>query len=111
MNFSADTATTHVGWRQVGSDAAADADHLLIRSDWGSSAATKAAAPDEPLISFVNPDDAQKAAEDPAAEAAAEQDAEVNDAALDAPPYLWGGESFGADTANGPGDSGKTVFS
>jgi len=120
MNFSADTATTHVGWRQTGSDAA-DADHLLIRHDWGDAPNPS----DDPVLRFLGEEEtaaAPAATANPAAdirntdfhnnlvdaEVDAELDAEVNDAAVDAPPYLWGGEALIPDSVSSPDE---TVFS
>jgi len=130
MTFSADTASTHVGWRQSGSDA--DADHLLIRSDWGASGSGSGGGSDpanprtEPVLCFLGDTDgagtASPAAHNPSTDnpaahhaptAAAldselEVDVEVNDAAVDAPPYLWGGEALVPDSVSSPDE---TVFS
>lgn len=152
MNFSADTATTHVGWRQAGSDAA-DADHLLIRHDWGdppnpsgdpvlrflaeeetagTSAAGTAAAGTAAVGTAAAGTIANSAAQaipaaevvdnvlnaklndvlgselDPNVNGAHVSDADVNDAAVDAPPYLWGGEALFPDSVSSPNE---TVFS
>lgn len=115
MTFSADTATTHVGWRQSGSDA--DADHLLIRGDWGDGDRphNPSESSGEPVLRFLGNDAA--AGDNPAANQAPkaaqldselEMDAEVNDAAVDAPPYLWGGDALVPDSVSGPSE---TVFS
>lgn len=127
MTFSADTASTHVGWRQSGSDA--DADHLLIRGDWGEGSRTEhpSESSGEPVLRFLGDNDAGEnpaADQAPTAATAAEHDSafqldaefqvnnemdvEVNDAAVDAPPYLWGGEALVPDSVSGPSE---TVFS
>ena len=103
MTFSADTASTHVGWRQSGSDA--DADHLLIRSDWGAGGGDTSSPSGEPVLRFTGDEPAAANVE---VEVEAELDVEVNDAAVDAPPYLWGGEALVPDSISGPSE---TVFS
>lgn len=111
MTYNAETATTHLGWRQSGGDAA-DADHLLIRSDWGDQTANDG----EPILRFqavegtveTSNTDADTDTADGSNANATELDAEVNDAAVDAPPYLWGGDALVPDSVSGPSE---TVFS
>lgn len=86
---------THLGWQQQPSSG--DDDHLLIGSDHHNR------GPDQPLLQFHNePDDA------PAAE-----DAPVEDAAIDAPPYLWGGEALAPEqpVVFGGAPAQESVFS
>jgi hypothetical protein len=45
---------------------------------------------------------------DPDVNGAHVSDADVNDAAVDAPPYLWGGEALFPDSVSSPNE---TVFS
>ena len=98
-------AATHLGWRHEQS--ADDADHLLIRSDLrdGTGATTN---PDEPLLRF---NDAPPVAPEP--EPTTATDAPVDDAAIDAPPYLWGGEALAPEqpVVFGSAHAQETVFS
>lgn len=109
MTFSADTATTHVGWRQSGSDA--DADHLLIRGDWGDGDRphNPSESSGEPVLRFLGNDAA--AGDNPAANQAPkaaqldselEMDAEVNDAAVDAPPTCGAATPWCPTASAGP---------
>ena len=95
-------AATHLGWRHEQS--ADDADHLLIRNDLREGTAATA-NPDEPLLRFND------AAPEP--EPATATDAPVDDAAIDAPPYLWGGEALAPEqpVVFGSAPAQETVFS
>jgi len=102
-------AATHLGWRHDLS--AADADHLLIRSEPQLNEATA-----EPLLRFNNdsaPVTSADAVSAAAPDAAAIDDAPVDDAVIDAPPYLWGGEALApeAPVVFGSAPSQQAVFS
>ena len=98
-------AATHLGWRHEQS--ADDADHLLIRSTLEDSAAATHQR-HEPLLRFNNE---TPTATEPAPATA--DDAPVDDAAIDAPPYLWGGEALAPEqpVVFGSAHAQETVFS
>lgn len=79
---------THLGWRTLPADAGNGQDRLLLGDP------SKPVS--EPLVQFLDPN-ASERAEKPSLKI---ETCEVHDSALEAPPFLWGGNDQSETTAS-----------